>query len=65
MKPRIDIAINLAEYIHELALKEDEVYKINMIASNKATAAEGESGMVFHSRTLLNVLKELKSENDE
>ena len=52
MKPKIDIAINLAEYIHELAIKEDEVYKRNMIASNKATAAEGESGMVFHSRTL-------------
>jgi len=61
MKPKIDVAIDLAEYIHERALKEDEAFKKDMIVNNKAIASQGESGMVFHSRTLLNVLKEIKS----
>lgn len=65
MTSKIDIAINLAQYIHERALTEDEDYKKNMIANNKAIASQGESGMVFHSRTLLNVLQEIKSNHDK
>jgi len=61
MKSEIDSAIQLCEYIHEEALKQDEEFKKEMIAANKALQADGESGMVYHTRNLLNLLKEIKS----
>jgi hypothetical protein len=61
MKSEIELAIQLCEYIHEEALKEDEKFKKEMIASNKALQADGESGMVYHSRNLLNLLKKINS----
>ena len=61
MKREIELAIQLCEYIHEEALKEDEKFKKEMIASNKALQADGESGMVYHSRNLLNLLKKINS----
>ena len=56
MKSEIDSAIQLCEYIHEEALKQDEEFKKEMIAANKALQADGESGMVYHTRNLLNLL---------
>jgi len=61
MNSEIDSAIQLCEYIHEEALKQDEEFKKEMIAANKALQADGESGMVYHTRNLLNLLKEIKS----
>tara|TARA_R100000329_G_scaffold94032_2_gene78286 strand:+ start:2664 stop:2852 length:189 start_codon:yes stop_codon:yes gene_type:complete len=61
MKSEIDSAIQLCEYIHEEALKQDEEFKKEMIAANKALQADGESGMVYHTRNLLNLLKEIKA----
>jgi hypothetical protein len=61
MKSKIDSAIQLCEYIHEEALKQDVEFKKEMLASNKAQQADGESGMVYHTRNLLNLLKEIKS----
>lgn len=61
MKSKKQQAVELADYIHEQALAEDKIFKYNAIRANKAMASEGESGMVFHTRTLLNLIKELKS----
>ncbi len=61
MNSEIDSAIQLCEYIHEEALKQDEEFKKEMIAANKALQADGESGMVYHTRNLLNLLKEIKA----
>ena len=61
MKSEIDSAIQLCEYIHEEALKQDEEFKKEMIAANKALQADGESGMVYHTRNLLDLLKKIKS----
>jgi hypothetical protein len=62
MKSEIESAIQLCEYIHEEALKEDVKFKKEMIASNNALQADGESGMVYHSRNLLNLLKKINSQ---
>jgi hypothetical protein len=59
MKSKKELAIQLCEYIHEEALKQDEEFKKERIAANKAMQADGESGMVYHSRNLLNLLREL------
>ena len=61
MKSKIDLAIQLCEYIHEEAISQDDEFKKERIAANKAIEADGESGMVFHSRNLLNLLKDIKS----
>ena len=42
-------------------LARDEEFKKEMIAANKALQADGESGMVYHTRNLLNLLKEIKA----
>tara|TARA_Y100001938_G_C7739164_1_gene258484 strand:+ start:294 stop:494 length:201 start_codon:yes stop_codon:yes gene_type:complete len=63
MKSKKQLAIQLAEYIHQEALKDDLIHKKSCIQNNKATQAEGESGMVFHTRNLLNLLKELKPDD--
>ena len=60
MKSKKQLAIQLAEYIHQEALKDDLIHKKSSIQNNKATQAEGESGMVFHTRNLLNLFKELE-----
>jgi hypothetical protein len=60
MKSKKELAIQLADYIHQQALKDDLIHKKSSIENNKATQAEGESGMVFHTRNLLNLLKELE-----
>jgi hypothetical protein len=65
MKSKNEQAVELAEYIHEQALKEDEIFKLNAIAANKATQADGESGMVYHTRNLLNLLKEIEANDDK
>tara|TARA_R100000278_G_scaffold48498_1_gene41681 strand:- start:543 stop:737 length:195 start_codon:yes stop_codon:yes gene_type:complete len=61
MKREIELAIQLCEYIHEEAVKQDEDFKKEKIDSNRATQSEGESGMVFHSRNLLDLLKKINS----
>ena len=61
MKSKNQQAVELAEYIHQQALEEDELFKLKAIAANKATQADGESGMVFHTRNLLNLLKEIQA----
>jgi len=63
MKSEIESAIQLCEYIHEEALKQDEQYKKEMIAANKAIQADGESGMVYHTRNLVDLLKKIKSDD--
>jgi hypothetical protein len=63
MKTKKQLAIQLCGYLHERALKEDEEHKKKAHAENRSVDAEGESGMVFHTRNLLELLKELKPDD--
>jgi|TARA_R110000851_G_scaffold244913_1_gene397700 hypothetical protein len=63
MKTKKQLAIQVCEYLHERALKEDEEHKKKARAEKRSADAEGESGMVFHTRNLLELLKELKPDD--
>lgn len=63
MKTKKELAIQVCEYLHERALKEDEEYKEKARAEKRTADAEGESGMVFHTRSLLELLKELQPDD--
>ena len=63
MKTKKELAIQVCEYLHERALKDDEEHKKKARAEKRAADAEGESGMVFHTRNLLELLRELKPDD--